>query len=104
MYTDLLLDKKPLRSDLLRLFRSSAPHYMIIGTALDVDVHDLLPNSETATNKLIEVFQRWIHSNNDVTWRNILDVCEDYPDELGKAKDNVERFLSSDKARNKYLK
>ena len=98
-----MLDKKPQNSDLLRLFKSSS-HYMIIGTALDVKVDDLLPNPQYTTSNLILVFQRWIDSDNDVTWRNILQVCEDYPEELGKAKSDVEGFLSSDRACNKYLK
>ena len=76
---------------------------MIIGTALDVEVDDLLPYPEATTNNLIQVFKRWIDSNNDVTWSNILQVCEDYPDELGKAKVDLKGFLSSDRARDKYL-
>ncbi|XP_019860790.1 PREDICTED: uncharacterized protein LOC109589115 [Amphimedon queenslandica] len=103
--TNLLLDKKPEKSDLLRLFKSSAAHYMIIGTAFDVEVDDLSPhNPEATTINLIKVFQKWLHSNNDVTWRNIVQVCEDYPDELGEAKANVQKFLLSDRALAKYLK
>ena len=77
---------------------------MIIGTALEVEVDDLLPNPQSTTNNLIQVFNRWIHSNNDVTWRNILQVCEDYPDKLGKAKSDVKGFFLSDRAHRKYLK
>ena len=99
LYAD-LLEKKPKRSDLFRLFQNSSSHYMIIGTALDVKVDDLL--SFQADNNLIQVFQRWIDSNNDVTWRKILQVCKDYPDKLGNAKANVEEFLSSDRARDEY--
>ena len=102
-YTD-LLNKKPQKNDLHRLFKGSSAHYSTIGTALDVQVDDLLHSSMSASDKLILVFQRWIDSDNDVTWRNILQVCEDYPEELGKAKSDVEGFLSSDRARNKYLK
>ena len=76
---------------------------MIIGTALDVEVDDLLPYPGATTSNLIQVFKRWIDSNNDVTWRNILQVCEDYPDELGKAKADLKGFLSSDRACDKYL-
>ena len=65
---------------------------------------DLVPYPGATTNNLILVFERWIDSDNDVTWRNILQVCEDYPEELGRAKSDVEGFLSSDRARNKYLK
>ena len=77
---------------------------MIIGTALKVEVDDLLPIPQLTTYNLIQVFQRWIDSNNDVTWRNILQVCEDYPDKLGKAKSDVEGFLLSDRAHREYLK
>ena len=93
IYTDLLLDKKPLKSDLLRIFESSEVHYMIIGTALDVKVVDLLPYPQLTNNNLILVFERWIESNNDVTWRKIVQVCEDYPDKLGQAKVCVKRFF-----------
>uniref|UniRef100_A0A1X7SY51 Uncharacterized protein n=1 Tax=Amphimedon queenslandica TaxID=400682 RepID=A0A1X7SY51_AMPQE len=31
--------------------------------------------------ELILVFQRWIDSNKGVTWRKVLQVCDDYPDD-----------------------
>uniref|UniRef100_A0A1X7TFR9 Death domain-containing protein n=1 Tax=Amphimedon queenslandica TaxID=400682 RepID=A0A1X7TFR9_AMPQE len=99
---DNLLDKKPLKSDLLRLFKDSGVHSKIIGTALDVKVNDLVPLPQFTSDNLILVFERWIDSGNDVTWRNILEVCGDYPDELGKAEADVKVFLSSDRARNNY--
>uniref|UniRef100_A0A1X7SUU9 Death domain-containing protein n=2 Tax=Amphimedon queenslandica TaxID=400682 RepID=A0A1X7SUU9_AMPQE len=99
---NLLLDKKPLKSDLLRLFKSSAAHYMIIGTALDLEVDDLLPYPAATTSNLIQVFKRWIDSNKRVTWRKVLQVCDDFPEELGRAKADVEEFLSSDRARENY--
>ncbi|XP_019861616.1 PREDICTED: uncharacterized protein LOC109590116 [Amphimedon queenslandica] len=101
---DLLLEKKPQMSDLLRLFQSFDAYYMIIGTALNVKVDDLLSNPQSTTNNLIQVFQRWIEFDNDVTWRNILQVCEDYPNKFGKVKSDVQQFLSSDRARINYLK
>ena len=100
-YTD-LLDKKPQANDLHRLFKGSAAHYLTIGTALDVQVIDLLHSPMSPSDKLILVFQRWIDSDNDVTWRNILQIYEDYPEELGSAKAKVEAFLSSNRAHRKY--
>ena len=94
-YTDPLLNENPKSSDLLKLFKSSAAHYMIIGTALDVQVNDLLLTPGTATTNLILVFQRWINSNKDVTWRKVLQVCMEYPEEFGRVKAEVEKFLSS---------
>ncbi|XP_019858953.1 PREDICTED: uncharacterized protein LOC109587158 [Amphimedon queenslandica] len=96
---NLQLDEKPQKSDLHRLFTSSAAHYSTIGTALDVDVTDLLHSPMAASDKLILVFQRWIDSNKGVTWRKVLQVCDDYPDQLGRVKADVEGFLSSDSAR-----
>ncbi|XP_003390917.2 PREDICTED: kelch domain-containing protein 4-like isoform X2 [Amphimedon queenslandica] len=97
-----ILDKVPQNGDLFRLFKSSAAHYMIIGTALDVQVNDLLPTPGAATGNLILVFQRWMDSNKGVTWRKVLQVCDDYPDQLGRVKAEVEGFLSSDRARDSY--
>uniref|UniRef100_A0A1X7TG13 Death domain-containing protein n=1 Tax=Amphimedon queenslandica TaxID=400682 RepID=A0A1X7TG13_AMPQE len=96
------LDKKPQKGDLLRLFKSSSAHYSTIGTALDVQVDDLLHSPMLASEKLILVFQRWIDSNKGVIWRTVLQVCEDFPDQLGQAKAKVEGFLSSDRARDNY--
>ena len=98
------MDKKPQMSDLVRLFQCSDAHFKIIGIALKVQVNDLSPNPESTTDNLIQVFQRWTDSNNDMTWRKILQVCEDYPDKLGKAKADVEGFLLSDRAHEEYLK
>ena len=97
-----MLDKKPQNNDLLRLFKSSSSHYMIIGTALNVKVDDLLPNPQYTTSNLILVFQRWMDSNKGLTWRKVLQACEDFPEELGQAKAEVEGFLSSDRARDNY--
>ena len=103
IYAD-LFKKKPNQSDLFRLFKSSSSHYMIIGTALNVKVVDLPPNPQSTTSNLILVFQRWIDSDNDVTWRKVLQACEDFPEELGRAKAEVEEFLLSDRARDEYFK
>uniref|UniRef100_A0A1X7SQC0 Death domain-containing protein n=1 Tax=Amphimedon queenslandica TaxID=400682 RepID=A0A1X7SQC0_AMPQE len=75
---------------------------MLIGTALDVQVDDLLPTPMAASDKLILVFQRWIDSNKGVTWRKVLQICEDYPDKFVKAKADLESFLSFDRAYHKY--
>uniref|UniRef100_A0A1X7T1A9 Death domain-containing protein n=1 Tax=Amphimedon queenslandica TaxID=400682 RepID=A0A1X7T1A9_AMPQE len=89
-------------NDLLRLFKDYDVHSKIIGTALDVKVNDLLPLPQYTSDNLILVFRRWIDSNKGVTWRKVLQICEDYPDKLVKAKADVERFLSSNRAYHKY--
>ena len=94
----------PHLSDLIRLFKGSAVHYMIIGIALNVRVNELLQNSMSAFDNLMLVFMGWIDDYFDVTWRKVLQVCKDYPEELGQANVNIESFLSSDRAHNKYLK
>uniref|UniRef100_A0A1X7TG75 Death domain-containing protein n=1 Tax=Amphimedon queenslandica TaxID=400682 RepID=A0A1X7TG75_AMPQE len=97
-----ILDKEPKLKDLHRLFDSSAAHYSTIGTALDVEVEDLSHSEKAVSDKLRTVFKRWIDSNKGVTWRNALQVCEDYPDKFGKVKACIEKFLTSDRARENY--
>uniref|UniRef100_A0A1X7SV02 Death domain-containing protein n=1 Tax=Amphimedon queenslandica TaxID=400682 RepID=A0A1X7SV02_AMPQE len=75
---------------------------MLIGTALGVKVDDLPPLPQSTTTNLILVFQRWIKSNEGVTWRKVLQVCEDYPDKFGEVKAGVDKFLESDRARANY--
>ena len=82
-------------NDLVRLFDSHAAQYKLIGIALSVREDDLLPYPEATTNNLIQVFKRWILRDKDVSWRSILQVCQDYPDHLGKAEAEIKQFLSS---------
>ncbi|XP_019852134.1 PREDICTED: uncharacterized protein LOC109582028 [Amphimedon queenslandica] len=104
-FLDVLLDMKPQMGDLNRLFDSSAAHhYLTIGIALGVKVDDLPPNPQSTTSNLILVFQRWIDSDKEVTWRKVLQVCDDYPHKFGLVKAEVEKFLSSDRACKEYLK
>ena len=42
----------------------------------------------------MQVFSRWIKSSKEVTWIKVLQVCEDYPKQLGQAKAEVKGFLS----------
>ncbi|XP_019863087.1 PREDICTED: uncharacterized protein LOC109591929 [Amphimedon queenslandica] len=99
-----LLVKKPETDDLMKLFIDSAAHYMIIGIGLSVNVTDLTPLPHLTILNLIQVFQRWSDSNNDVTWAKILKVCQDFPNQLGKAEADINKFLLSPEARDKYLK
>lgn len=87
---------------MLSLFIESAADYELIGILLGVEVGDLFPDPNFANSNLDNVFQRWIDSDEKVTWREILKVCEHNSD-LGKAKADVKKFLSSDEARKTYL-
>ena len=98
-----ILGKEPKLKDLHRLFDSSAAHYSTIGIALDVEVEDLSHSEKPASDKLWAVFKRWIESSKGVTWRNALQVCEDYPDRFGRVKAGLDKFLESDRAREVYL-
>ena len=98
-----IFDKRPKEKDLTRIFLPDAHQYYIIGSALEVNVADLMDSSKSAGERVMLVFQRWIASNKEVTWKKILEVCQDYPAELGKAEAELKSFLSSERARESYL-
>ena len=90
-------------SDLTRLFKPYAHQYHIIGSALNVGIEDLMTSPIAADQKVILIFRRWIASNEEVTWKKMIQVCQDYPNEFGKAKAELITFLSSERARESYL-
>ena len=81
--------------NLMKACVPSASHYSLIGIGLGVTVSDLQPLPSMTTSNLTIVFQRWIDSNKDVTWEKLLQVCDDFPNELGKTKADIQKFLSS---------
>lgn len=78
------------------IFISSASHYNLIGIGLEVDVSDMQPLPSMTHNNLRLVFERWIDSGKNVTWEKMMQVCDDFPDQLGKAKNALSKFLSSE--------
>ena len=102
--TVLILEKPPKLSDLIRIFLPYAHQYYIIGSALEVDVSDLLILPIRADQKLIHVFERWIALDNETTWEKILVTCQDYPDKFGRVMSEVKRYLLTERARKRYLK
>ena len=75
------------------IFVSSAHHYMLIGTGLDVNVADLMPTPDTAQTSIITVFQRWFDANRDVNWDTLIKLCDRYPNQLGKAKSELLAYI-----------
>ena len=84
--------------DLIKIIHSSSSslYYRQIGEGLGVDIKDLSSYRMSPMNKLILVFQKWIHSANNVTWGKILKVCNDNPSILLNASAKLIEFLKSE--------
>ena len=95
--------KEPKNVDLLKLFNDNEHHYQIIGDSLDINVTGIKYDPEAPKNCLRLVFQKWRDKSKDVTWEMIKQVCEDFPNEFGQVKSNLQQYLSSEKACEKYL-
>ena len=72
-----------------KIFTHSAHYYMLIGNGLNVKVSDLMPIPGAADTNLMLVFQRWFDADKDVNWDTLIKLCDDFPDQLGKAKSNL---------------
>ena len=76
-----------------QIFGSSDDHYMLIGTGLNVKTADLKPIPDTASTNLITVFERWFNAGRSVNWDTLINLCDDFPDQLGKAKHNLLAYI-----------
>uniref|UniRef100_A0A1X7T8H4 NACHT domain-containing protein n=1 Tax=Amphimedon queenslandica TaxID=400682 RepID=A0A1X7T8H4_AMPQE len=76
-----------------RIFGSSAHHYMLIGNGLGVRTADLMPIPGTADINSRYVFQRWFEANRNISWNTLIKLCDNYPDELGKAKSELLKYI-----------
>ena len=79
-----------------KIFAPSANHYMLIGAGLNINVADLMLIPGAATNNLIIVFQRWFDADKDINWDTLIKLCDDFPDELGKAKSNLLKYIGNE--------
>uniref|UniRef100_A0A1X7UZP7 Death domain-containing protein n=1 Tax=Amphimedon queenslandica TaxID=400682 RepID=A0A1X7UZP7_AMPQE len=82
-------DKELNMAAVMKIFESSANHYMTIGNGLGVDVTDLMPIPGTTSTNLNLVFQRWFDADRDVNWDTLIKLCNDFPDKLGKARSKL---------------
>ena len=79
-------------------FTPYATHYMLIGAGLNVNVSDLILIPGAASNNLIIVFERWLNADRDVNWDTLIELCDDYPDQLGKAKSSLQAYIGKFKS------
>uniref|UniRef100_A0A1X7TA44 NACHT domain-containing protein n=1 Tax=Amphimedon queenslandica TaxID=400682 RepID=A0A1X7TA44_AMPQE len=76
-----------------KIFVPFAHHYMLIGAGLNVNVADLIQIPGKAETNLIMVFQKWFDADRDVNWDALIKLCEDFPEQLGKAKTNLLAYI-----------
>ena len=92
-FTKNILEKELNLAAVTQIFLPSAHHYMLIGAGLNVKAADLIPIPGAAQTNLTLVFQRWFDANRDVNWDALIKLCDDFQDQLGKAKSNLLAYL-----------
>lgn len=99
-----LLKKEPLKKDFVKQLQNLSHSSLVaLATGLEVKVN-LTHNAEVEPiEKLVLIYDAWMRLYNDVTWGKLLAVCDDYPNELGRAKAKLTDFLLSKKAHEEYL-
>ena len=85
-YLIVVIGKECTEAEVQKVFDSSANHYKLIGTALSVETADLAPIPGTASTNLNLVFERWFQAKKNRTWDELIQLCDDYPDKLGRTK------------------
>lgn len=98
------MKKEPNVYHLLKIFKNNEHQYSLVGIGLEVYTGDLLSLPQMTMNNLSIVFERWKTKNKDVTWGKIEKICQDFKDELGRVRSNLQEYLSSQEAHEEYLK
>uniref|UniRef100_A0A1X7TK72 Nucleoside phosphorylase domain-containing protein n=1 Tax=Amphimedon queenslandica TaxID=400682 RepID=A0A1X7TK72_AMPQE len=84
---------KPTKAALMKIFGSLDHHFMTIGAGLEVKTADLDFIAGPPNTKLQLVFQRWFDAGRDISWARLEELCDEFPDELGKAKSEVQAYI-----------
>ena len=100
---DDLMKKVPKDADLFVVFKDYEHNFKLIGSGLEVKVAGIKYDPEDPTECLRLVFANWREKNEDVTWKKISEVCDDFPDKFGKAQSNLREHLSTKRVYEKYI-
>lgn len=98
------MKKEPNVYHLLKIFKNNEHQYSLVGIGLEVYTADLLPLPHMTMSNLSTVFDRWKTKNKDVTWGKIEEICKDFDKDLGRVHYNLQDYLSSQEAHDKYSK
>lgn len=98
------MKEEPNVYDLLKIFSENEHQYLLVGIGLEVNVADLEISQMLTMDKLITVFRRWREGNKDVTWAKIDEICKGHKANFGRVHYNLQQYLSSQEAHEKYLK
>ena len=101
---DALMKKEPDLLDIYKVFTGYEAQYFLVGEGLNVTTRDITYNPHKPREALSIVFQRWKDKDEEVTWDRLIEVCETFSNELGKVLSDIQRFLKTQKAYDRYFK
>ena len=89
---------------LYKVFQGFELHFDLLGAGLNVDDVGIEYKPANPRECLKLFFERCKRKNVVLTWEKIVGICEDFPDDFGKVRSNIQNYLSSEKAHTHYSK
>ena len=99
------MKKKAELVHLYKVFEGFEQKFDLLGASLEVDVGGIKYDPANPRECLKILFDiRCKEKNVVVTWEKIVGICEDFPNDFGKVRSNIQNYLSSERAHEHYSK
>ena len=99
-----LMKKEAELVHLYKVFEGFEQKFVLLGAGLNVGIGGIKYDPADPKQCLTILFERCEGKRVVVTWEKIVGICEDFPNDFGKVRSNIQNCLSSEKAHTHYSK